>query len=150
MGKPAGLGPVLERLDRYEGLRLQHSKDSLIILAPREEGFDVRIAARNNKYQISFETWQREVDDLETAWNLVAVSLSNGCRLRLEPTSEGGTFGWLEIVLPDGSWRTLPEEGREPNRLNPAVYYRQNSYVRASYRSQATFRRVPQEMGAHG
>lgn len=148
MARQSNLESVVGRLARYDGLRVERSRETLIIMAPEEDGFDIRIDARDDKIKISFESWQREVDDLEIAWNLIAVGLSNGCRLRLEPTPSGGTLRWLEIVLPDGSWRTLPENGVEPNRLNPAVYYRQNGYVRASYSSQAALQRAPREIGA--
>ena len=84
-------------------------------------------------FLVAFDTWRREVDDHETAWNLIALGLSTGSRLRVEPMPDGRTSCWLEIILPDGSWRTLPEEGREPNRLNAAVKYLGNDYVRAAY-----------------
>ena len=149
MARPSYLESVVERLSRYEGLRIQRGKESLIVMAPDEDGFDIRVDARGDKLKISFEGWEREVDDFETAWNLLAVGLSDGCRLRVEPASQGSSQRWLEIVLPDGSWRTLPELGVEPNRFDAAVYYRQNGYVRASYSSQAALRRTPGESGAH-
>ncbi len=142
MGRNSSIEILVDRLSRYSGLRMQQSKDSIVILAPREEGFDIRIAVQKNGLSVTFDAWQRAVDDVDTAWNLIAVGLSNGSRLRLEPAKDGRPMCWLEIVLPDGSWRTLPEAGRSPDRLNSAVYYRQNDYVRASYKDHRAFMRT--------
>jgi hypothetical protein len=142
MARKHSLDPVIGRLSRYSGLRIEQSNTSVVVLAPREDGFDIRLSARDDRFVVAFDSWQRPVDDLETAWNLIAVGLSNGSRLRLEPTEDGRSLCWLEIVLPDGSWRTLPESGIDPNRLNSAVYYRQNSYVRAAYKDHAAFART--------
>lgn len=146
MGQQKSLELLLGRLSRYDNLRIERAKDSLIVLAPNEYGFDIRVAARDNRFSVTFDTWQRIVEDIDTAWNLIAVGLSNGCRLRQEPSTDGRSLCWLEIVLPDGSWRLLPEEGLTPNRLNSAVYYRQNNYVRALYKDHRAFERaLPQQ-----
>ena len=135
MARSSDLDPILSRLKRYQNVRLERGQEAVRVPATRSEGFDIGVELLAGTFTVAFESWRREVDDVETAWNLIALGLSTGSRLRIEPLPDGRSACWLEIILPDGSWRTLPELGREPNRLNAAVRYRQNDYVRAAYGS---------------
>ena len=145
MSQSIDLESVLRKLDRYDGLHIEQTTSSFVILAPTEDGFDIRLVAREGSIVVLFDTWQRRVDDLDVAWNLISLGLSDGGRLRLEPTLEGRALCWFEYVLPDGSWQALREPDRDPNRFNAGVYHRQNHYTRAFYRAQAGFKRASAE-----
>ena len=146
MVESTALKAVSERLHQYDGLRVERSSTSVIVLAETEDEFDIRIVAEGDLLMVQKGEWRRTFSDLESAWSIVSVGLSTGSRLGVEPDQFGRAGCWLEILLPDGSWRTLPEPGFEPDRSNSSVYYRQNNYLRASYFDQAAFRSIDSQI----
>jgi hypothetical protein len=121
------LDTVVQRIGRYASVRPTREPGAVRVRGSGENGYDIALSQTDQGLRLELGGWSRTLPDLESAWNILALAITNRCRLRIE-YGRSGILRWVELLMPDGSWRTLPEPNIEPDRLNPNVRYRANTF----------------------
>ena len=83
----------LERLEKYSGHRVEWDDGSLTVTCENEDGFAVSIYKTDIGFQVGFDGWHEEFEELATAQDCFAFGLSPKCRLKV--TLRGNTeYKW--------------------------------------------------------
>jgi hypothetical protein len=92
----------LERLEKYSGHKVESDDDSLTVTCDNEDSFAVSIYETDGGFQVSFDGWHEEFDELATAQDCFAFGLSPKCRLKVTLRGNMEHKWTVQSEKPDG------------------------------------------------
>lgn len=74
---------ILAKLDQYAGFDLDVQDTQIAVICQNPDSFSVTFIATDGGYQVAFDGWHEDFDDVEDALNCFAFGLSEECRLKV-------------------------------------------------------------------
>src|SRR5262245_43687676 len=95
---------IRDRLSKFPDLKVKSNSDSISISPSSPDGFVIEFSVNpGGRYTVAFEGWHEDFDDKTEALNVLALGLSNECRLK-EYMRGNFAYKWTVEVLEDGLW----------------------------------------------
>ncbi len=113
-------------------MRYESDGSSITVFANSDNGFDVNLTIDGgNSYMVSFEAWHEETESEDEAVNLLALGLSNECRLK-EYRRGKYSYKWTMELFEEGQWAEYSTTGLLlfPFWRKRSVRYLQNDLVK--------------------
>lgn len=91
---------ILTRLEKYSGFEVARDSESLSVICDCEGSFEVSIYRNGDGFQVGYDGWHEDFEDLEQALDCFTFGLSDQCRLKVKMRGETDTARTLQSKTP--------------------------------------------------